>query len=131
MKIVISEPPKSKKNSMQIIKLGNRWAVTQSKQYKEYEKACGKYLGDWKGEPIDYPCEVRCIYYMPSRRRVDMTNLMAATHDVLVKYGILEDDNRDIICSVDGSRVFYDKENPRTEIEITPYKGEYDIWKSK
>ena len=129
MKIVINEPPKSKKNSMQIIRLGNRYSLTQSKQYKDYKRSCAKYLTGAVAEPIDYPVTVRCEYYMPTRRRVDLTNLMAATHDLLVDYGILADDNRDVVVSVDGSRVFYDKQHPRTEIEITQYEGEYEVWK--
>ena len=56
---------------------------------------------------------------MPTKRRVDLTNLMEATHDILVHCGVLADDNSKIIVSVDGSRVEYDKNNPRTEIEIT------------
>jgi hypothetical protein len=36
-----------------------------------------------------------------------------------VKYGVIEDDNSNVVVSVDGSRVLYDKENPRTEVEIT------------
>jgi Holliday junction resolvase RusA-like endonuclease len=55
---------------------------------------------------------------MPTRRRVDLTNLLEAAHDTLVAAKILADDNNTIIASVDGSRVLYDKENPRTEIII-------------
>lgn len=66
---------------------------------------------------------------MPTRRRVDTANLNAATHDLLVKYRVLADDNRDIIASTDGTRTFHDKDNPRAEIEITPFEEEYDIWK--
>ena len=61
---------------------------------------------------------MRCLYFMPTRRRVDLGNLMEATHDILVKYEVLADDNSKIIYSVDGSRVLYDKDNPRTEVEI-------------
>lgn len=35
---------------------------------------------------------------------------------------ILADDNNTIIARVDGSRVLYDKENPRTEIIIQELK---------
>ena len=129
MKIVINEPPRTKKNSMQIIKLGNRYSLVPSKQYKEYQKVCGKYLEGLCLEPINHPVTVKCDYYMPTRRRVDLTNLLEATHDVLVKYGILADDDRDVIVSVDGSRVYYSKEHPRTEIEITDYVGEWEEWK--
>ena len=129
MKIVINEPPRSKKNSMQIIRLGNRYSLIPSKQYREYEKSCAKYFEDWRTEPITYPCEVKCTFYVPTRRKVDLCNLIEAAHDILVKYGVLGDDNRDIVCSVDGSRVYYSKANPRTEIEITQYEGEYEVWK--
>ena len=130
MKITINEPPRSKKNSMQIVRMGNRYSLVPSKAYKEYEKACAKYFYGWSAEPIDYPVVVRCTYYMPTRRKCDLTNLMGATHDILVKYGVLADDNRDVVASVDGSRVYYDKQHPRTEIEITPYDGEYEVWKA-
>jgi Holliday junction resolvase RusA-like endonuclease len=56
---------------------------------------------------------------MQTRRKVDLTNLLNAINDILVKYEILADDNSSIVFSMDGSRVFYDKENPRTEITIT------------
>jgi len=56
---------------------------------------------------------------MPTRGKVDLTNLMESTHDILVKAKILKDDDSKIIVSVDGSRVLYDKKNPRVEIEIS------------
>jgi len=56
---------------------------------------------------------------MPTRRKCDLSNMLEALDDVLVKYGLLEDDNYTIVESHDGSRVLYDKENPRTEVYIT------------
>ena len=44
---------------------------------------------------------------------------MQAIQDVLVEAGILADDNRNIVASVDGSEVLHDKANPRTEVTIT------------
>lgn len=55
---------------------------------------------------------------MPTRRRCDLPNHIEAIHDILVKANILADDNYTIIASVDGSRVVYDRERPRTEITI-------------
>lgn len=118
MKITIPIAPRTKKNSMQIIRVRNRQVIIPSKLYKEYEAKCEWYLPPLE-EPINYPVNVMCLYYMPTRRRVDLNNLLEATTDVLVKYGIIEDDNYHIVASHDGSRVFYDKENPRTEIIIT------------
>jgi hypothetical protein len=37
----------------------------------------------------------------------------------MVKAGLLEDDNYGIVQSMDGSRVLYDKQFPRTEVYIT------------
>ena len=67
---------------------------------------------------IDYPVNIKALYFMPTRRRVDLCNLHESLCDVLVKHGVIEDDNSSIIVSMDGSRVLYDKQNPRTEIYI-------------
>lgn len=69
-------------------------------------------------QKIDLPVNVRCVYYMPTRRRVDLTNLLEATDDVLVRAGVLADDHSGIIAAHDGSRVRMDREWPRVEIEI-------------
>jgi Holliday junction resolvase RusA-like endonuclease len=62
---------------------------------------------------------------------VDLTNLLEALDDMLVKAEVLEDDNRNIIASHNNSIVLYDKEMPRIEVEIEKVKGEYEVWKSK
>ena len=59
---------------------------------------------------------------MPTKHRVDITNLHSALHDILVHYQVIEDDNSNIVKATDGSRVLYDKENPRTEIYITRFE---------
>ena len=115
MKFVIALPPVTKKNSQQIIKAGNRVMIIPSKKYREYEAQCIPFL---KPLHIDYPVNIEAIYYMPTKRRVDLCNLHEVLCDVLVKYGVIEDDNSKIIVSMDGSRVRYDKENPRTEVTI-------------
>ena len=93
--------------------------VLPSKLYADFEKGCKPYIPQLDA-PIEYPVNVECIYWMPTRRRVDLVNLQEATLDILVKHGVLADDNSNIVVSMDGSRVFYDKDNPRTEITITP-----------
>ena len=117
VKIVIPGAPRSKKNSQQIVKVKNRLMVIPSKAYREFEKECLPFLTHV--DTFLSPCNVKCVYFMPTRRRVDLVNLQEATLDVLVRYGILIDDNSKVVVSMDGSRVYYDKENPRTEIEIT------------
>lgn len=121
--IVIPLCPITKKNSQRIIqrympsKGKSVPIIIPSKKYEAYEKMCGHFVKP-KGIHIDYPVNVKCLYYMPTRRRVDLTNLLEATDDILVKYDVLEDDNFNIIAGHDGSRVYLDKDNPRTEIII-------------
>jgi Holliday junction resolvase RusA-like endonuclease len=55
---------------------------------------------------------------MPTKRKCDLTNLLQALDDIMVKGGLLEDDNYTIIAGHDGSRVLYDKHEPRTEVVI-------------
>lgn len=131
MKIVIPLPPRTKKNSQRIVLIKGHYAVIPSKEYKLYEMACSLYMPKLK-EPIDYPVNVKVEYYMPTRRRVDGVNLLEATLDILVRYKVLADDNRNIVYAVDGTRVYYDKKDPRCEITIEPITGEQvERWKEK
>lgn len=119
MHLTLGIAPVTKKNHQQIIQCNGRPLVIPSKEYKQYEKDCAAFIPQMPFQTFDCPVNVECVYYMPTRRRVDLTNLLQSTLDVLVKYGILLDDNSNIVASMDGSKVLYDKENPRTEIEIT------------
>lgn len=111
--------PKTKKNHQKIIKNPKTKSlmIVQSEAYKQYEKEAGWFLQK-PSSPISIPVQVKCIFYRDSNRRCDLTNLLEAIDDILVKYGILKDDDFKIIYSHDGSRVFVDKEHPRTEIVI-------------
>lgn len=121
MHITIPLAPISKKNHSQIIwnKATKKPMLIPSKQYKEYEKACAEFIPQMPFNTFDCPVTVKCLFYMPTHRRVDLVNLEESILDVLVKYGVISDDNSNIVVSMDGSRVLYSKENPRTEIEIT------------
>ena len=126
MRIALKGRPITKKNSQRIIQARGRVMVIPSKQYMEYLADCRWQmnvlrLGEMK---ISSPINLKCVYYMPTRHRVDLVNLLEATCDILVECGLLADDNSKIVASHDGSRVLYDKNNPRVEIEITPAKEE-------
>ncbi len=117
MRFVIPIPPVTKKNSQRIFVRNGRPFIAPSAAFTRYQSAALWYLKP--KTMIDYPVCVRCEFYMPTKRRVDLVNLLEAADDVLVKAGILADDNASIIVSHDGSRVLHDPDNPRTEIEIT------------
>lgn len=110
--------PRSKKNSMQLIRIGRSVKPIPSKAYLRYEKSCMEQLTEYRGLNISRPLSVKCVYYMETRRKVDLVNLLEATCDILVKAQVLKDDNSGIVHDHDGSRVLYDKENPRVEIRL-------------
>lgn len=110
--------PISKKNSMQILtnRATGRPFIMPSKQYRAYEAMAKRYIP--RKPTINHAVNVKCLFYMGTRRKCDLTNLLEAIDDILVKCGLLEDDNFTVIQSHDGSRVLYDKEKPRTEVYI-------------
>lgn len=128
IKYIIHGEPRTKKNHTMIAGSGRRcpvchkyekqW-VRQGLAYEEYAEKAEWQLHPRPEKPIDYPVNVRCMFYMATKRRVDGLNLQATVDDILVDAGILKDDNSRIVVGHDGSRVLYDKENPRTEIYIT------------
>lgn len=115
MKFTIPIEPRTKKNSQQLIIAGGRPMIIPSKQYKAFEKDAIWFVPK---SQIDYSVNVKALFYMKTKRRVDLVNLLEALDDVLVVGGCLIDDNCKIISSHDGSRVLYDKLNPRIEVEI-------------
>lgn len=112
--------PKTKKNNQRIIRNNRTGAlmIIQNDRYKQFEKDAGWFLKK-PASPISEPVNIKCVFYRDSRKRVDLTNLLEAIDDILVKYKIIADDNFEIIRGHDGSRVFVDKDNPRVEIEIS------------
>lgn len=116
--ITLCGRPITKKNSLQIIKAGRKRKPIPSEQFLEYQEACLYQLLK-APKTSEENLNMQCLYYMPTRHRVDLVNLLQATCDILVKAKVIKDDNCKIIASHDGSRVLYDKENPRVEITLS------------
>lgn len=116
IRFTIQVAPVTKKNHGRIIRNNGRTFMIPSEAYVQYEKDAKWFMPHI--EPIDYPVNVKAVFYTKTKRRIDLVNLEQALLDVLVKYGVLADDNSEIVYSMDGSYVDYDKERPRTEVEI-------------
>ena len=115
--------PVTKKNHGRIVKgKGGRRFLLPSEAYTRYQKDCKLFMPRTT-EPINAPVNIKAVYYMGTKRKVDLVNLHSTLHDVLTHYGIIADDHAGIIWSTDGSYVSYDKENPRTEVCITEVRG--------
>lgn len=110
--------PVCKKYKKQFVRNGSRTT--------EFAFQAAKFLVPKPKKPITGQVQVVYRCFRETRHRVDDLNLYEALDDILVKEGILSDDNINIIRSRDGSRVFYDKENPRAEIYIYRYEEEED-----
>ena len=123
--------PRTKKNHQMIAGSGSRCPycgkpqkqfIRQGHASTEYTVKAYPHLRPKPDKPIDTPVQIRYLFYMATRRKVDILNLQAAADDLLVTADILADDNSGIVKSHDGTRVLYDKQNPRTEITITDYE---------
>lgn len=118
--------PRSKKNSTksaQVRSKGNRYGrsfIVQGDAWNEYEKSA-VFVGEHPREPIATPVNVKMVFHRETKIRVDLSNLEAGCLDLLVKRGVLADDNCDVVVSQDGSRVIkgVGKGNGRVEVEIT------------
>lgn len=129
IKFTIPLNPVPKKNNPQIAinPKTKRPFILPSKKYKEYENTCLSLIPREARQNVDYPVNVKAVFYRSTAHRVDKVNLEEALHDILVKAGVLSDDSAispTVVVSTDGSRVYLDRKNPRTEVEIT--EVEYD-----
>lgn len=126
-RLILPYPPVSKKNSQRILRRGNGGAfIAPSAKYVEYERDAVQYIRLMGIKPVEepFPVNVKAVFYMPTARRCDLVNLLEALDDVLVKAGILPDDNYKVIAGHDGSRVEVDRNEPRTEVTITAAESE-------
>ena len=133
MHFVLYGDPRTKKNSRRHVNVkkltGAEYTMPlPSKQFSAYEKDCLKQITGNQRRRITTPVNVKAVYYMQTRRKVDLVNLLEGTCDILRDAGVVEDDNRNVIASTDGSRVFWDKKNPRVEITITDADPDYTQW---
>lgn len=123
MKLTLYGDPRTKKNSQRIIKCGNYYKIKPSKAFEQYEKDCLKQITGKHRKNLKGRYNLKCVYFMKTRRKVDLVNLLEATCDILVVANIIVDDNSSVVTSHDGSRVLYDKDNPRVEIELEEVEG--------
>ena len=126
LEIIIPINAVTKKNHSNVIMIKGRPIVLPSKQYREFEKEVIKLTEIHFGnlEPIDYPINLKAIFYRDKNYRSDLVGYEQALCDALVKSGLLLDDNHNIVKSMDGSRVETDKDYPRIEITIERYKDD-------
>jgi Holliday junction resolvase RusA-like endonuclease len=127
MTFLITGKPISSKNSRPVFvnsATGKRF-VGKSARLIEYTDSALWQLKAQKAKngsrsPLTEDLHIRFIFYVPDKRKRDLTNLEQLPSDLLEMAEIIKDDCQ--IKSKDGSRILIDKKNPRTEIEIELYR---------
>lgn len=138
MRFVIEGPPRTKKNSLRIMR-GRRGRpfVAQSAQAERWEESAilqlriqlgsNVYIGavdhgrgsvEIGSYPIAVPVNLRALVYRARAGRADLLNYLAAVSDALERAGVVADDQ--LVAGVDGSRLLVDRQRPRVEIELEP-----------
>lgn len=114
-----------KKNSQQIVWniKTHRPFIRQSERYLLFERECGLFLRKYQNN-ITCPVNIKATFYVPDKRKRDLTNLENSIADILVKYKVIEDDNYNVLQSWDGSRIIYEKGRQETILEIEEAKDE-------
>lgn len=115
----------SSKNSKRILfnKATGRSFVAKSKQSEKNEKDLISFLSLMRGQfasmlkEKEKPYRLHFKIYRQTKRRFDYVNIVQGILDSLVKSGLLEDDNADILIPV-FEPYEVDKNNPRTLIWI-------------
>ena len=79
-------------------------------------------------EKVTEPCDVSIKYWLPDRRRRDLSNMTESVMDLLVDRGVLTDDSCNVVIKLTQRAMGRDKENPRTEVEICPSLLELENW---
>lgn len=136
IRLVVTGKPAVLKNSRNMVFLGERCpkcgrglrvSSAPSKSAAKWLREARKQLQpQWPfNQPIPERISVtaRIVTYAADRRRRDLDNSYGAPQDALQATGqwrgILTNDAQ--IASHDGSRLAYDKDNPRVEITLEPY----------
>lgn len=135
------------KNRHQIVNIGKEQRIVSSNAARKWVESCAAQLrAQWAPvfrEPIPKSVLINAaiVTYLPTRQLPDASALYEAPQDALQACtrqceakrmknpgwvcrkhaGVIENDVQ--VCSHDGSRRLYDKNNPRVDIVLTPYRG--------
>lgn len=121
-KFTIYGQPYIKKSNQRVVRHGGRTFKIDTPNYKQWHKDALIQLSMQAkpDQPILYPVNLQCRFFMKNRGRCDLSALYEGIQDVLVEIGVLADDNWKIVASHNGSGVSVDPLTPRMEIIITP-----------
>src|SRR5260221_8424989 len=112
MQFVISGQTPAKKNSKQLFIHGGKPAMVSSKRYLDWEKSALWELKIIKPVVL-YPTQLSLYFFFRDLRRRDLDNCVSSVCDVLVKAGIIPDDDVLHLRAIDAYYAGVDRVNPR------------------
>ncbi len=116
MEFTIYGPVPSKKNSRINTRSGRSFP---SKNYSAWEKDALAQVIEQKIPPVtEYPTTITAKFFFETLRKCDLSNKFESLADMLVKAGVLEDDNYTCIDQIVLEYGGHDKNNPRIEVII-------------
>lgn len=133
IQLILPGSIRSKKNSKVATIIGGknkprRAIILPSAAYKKWEQGVISSLGKETTQRAKIASEIQvaAVAYVKGVLP-DLSGMLESVGDCLEKAGIIENDKQ--IKSWDGSRVYRDKDNPRTIVEIVPfYDGQKQLF---
>lgn len=132
-------PPRTKKNSPQIIPHMTHPILVPSEAYRAWERAAKRQLVQdavcvkpgrvdsirWAGEPITEPVNCEARFYRDALRG-DAVGFYQGLADFLQEIGVVKNDS--LIVSWNGSRLLKCAERPRIELVLTPIEKPAELF---
>ena len=122
LQFTIPGRPSTKKTSQRVVRRGGFTKILPSLLYEKYEKHCKSFCEDvWKNHslpPIDCGIGVKIKVYLDSWIIGDECGYQQANGDIIQKHEIIANDMWIHWIDKNEHMIFYDKENPRIEVEI-------------
>lgn len=118
LKLTIQGRIPSKKNSKQIVVCRNRRFLIPSENHKLWEIEQSYKIKRFRPKQPIKKCYIKMFFYAPDKRTADLDNKSTTILDLLVKNGIILDDNWFVCKGLDLCCAGVDRDNPRAEIII-------------
>ena len=134
LKFSIPGRPSTKKTSHRVVRRGGFTKILPSLLYEKYEKHCKDYCEFvWKKdgfEPIDFGIAIKLKVYLDSWIVGDECGYQQANGDIIQAHGIIKDDMWIHWVDNGDHMIYYDKDNPRIEVEIKRFKHPKEAYRN-
>lgn len=125
MMFIISGSTPSKKNSKQIIYVRGKPMIVSSDNYQVWHRDAVTQVSQQiikkrlsNHLPLKKVEKISVTFFAKDKRKFDLSNKIESVNDLLVDVGVLEDDNYEVLPSLEVTYGGIDKVNPRAEIDI-------------